>query len=71
MTDNTQFHSPLRGPALIQEAHAARQQEKDEQIRAHVCATLSRLKFRQPPTSQDPRSQHGVLTEGAVHARAA
>jgi hypothetical protein len=71
MTDSTHFHSPLPGAALIQEARAARQQEQDERVRAHIRAILSRLKSRRPPTSQDPRSQHGALTEGAVHARAA
>jgi ABC-type transporter MlaC component len=58
MTGSTQFPSRLSGMALIAEARAARQEQQDDLVKAHVRAILSRLKFHQTPPSQDPRQDH-------------
>ncbi len=58
MTGSTQFHSPLSGVALIEEARAARQEQQDDLVKAHVRAMLSRLKSHQTSPSQDPGQDH-------------
>jgi ABC-type transporter MlaC component len=58
MTDSTQFPSPLSGMALIAEARAARQEQRDDLVKAHVHAILARLKSDQTPRSQDPGQDH-------------
>jgi hypothetical protein len=58
MTGSTQFHSPLSGMALIEEARAARQEQQDDLVKAHVRAMLSRLRSHPTSRSQDPGQDH-------------
>ena len=48
MTGLTPSHFPISADTLIGEARAARKQQADEQVAAHIRGVFSRLKSHKP-----------------------
>ena len=71
MMERTQSPFPLSGIALIEEARAARQDEQEQRVRAHVRAILPRMKSLTLQSSQNPRPEHGPWTRKTMRLEVA
>jgi hypothetical protein len=71
MMERTYSPFPLSGVALIKEARAARQNEQEQRVRAHVRAILPQIKSLTPQLSQNSRPPHGTLTRKTMRLEAA